>query len=70
MSDTVTAALEGLRIRERELELDACAVKARVEEVRELILALEHPRRRPGRPRKISVVEAEPQPEPEEGAAA
>ena len=52
MSDTVTAALEGLRLRERELELDAVAIKARVDEIRDLIGLLEHPRRKAGRPRK------------------
>lgn len=69
MSDTVTAALEGLRERERALELDAVAIKARVEEVRELILALEHPRRRPGRPRSVPVIQM-PDRQPEEGTAA
>jgi hypothetical protein len=57
MSDTVTAALEGLKIRERELELDACAIRARVEEIRDLIGLLEHgPRRKAGRPRNRSTV--------------
>jgi hypothetical protein len=68
MSDTVTAALEGLRIRERELELDAVAIKARVEEIRDMIALLEHgPRRRPGRPRsRSSIIEM---PERVEGGA-
>jgi hypothetical protein len=59
MSDTdaVAAALVGLRLRERELELDACAIRARVEEIRDLIGLLEHgSRRRPGRPRSRPTV--------------
>jgi hypothetical protein len=40
MSDTTEAALIGLRERLRDLELDAVAVRARVEEVRELIARL------------------------------
>jgi hypothetical protein len=59
MSDTdaVAAALTGLRERERTLELDAVAIRSRVEEVRELIGLLEHgPRRRPGRPRSRPTV--------------
>jgi hypothetical protein len=47
MSDT----LEALRQRERELELEAVAIRARVDEVRALIITLEHGPRR-GRPRK------------------
>ena len=68
MSDTdaVAAALTGLRIRERELELEACAVKARVEEIRDMIERLE-PRRRPGRPpRKITVINLPHQPQDNE----
>jgi hypothetical protein len=56
MSDTVSAALEGLRIRERELEMDAVAIKARVDEIRDLIGLLEHGGRRRGRPRSRSTV--------------
>jgi hypothetical protein len=61
MSDTntITAALEGLRCRERELELEAVAVKARVEEIRDMIERLE-PRRRPGRPRNASMLNPYP----------
>ena len=57
MSETTDAALVGLRERERSLELEAVAIKARVEEVRELIETLERgPRRKPGRPRNVSMV--------------
>ena len=57
MSDTTEAALVGLRIRERVLELEAYAIKARVEEIRDMIAMLEHgPRRRPGRPRSRSTI--------------
>jgi hypothetical protein len=57
MSDTTEAALTGLRERLRDLELDACAVRSRVEEVRSLIELLEHgTRRRPVRPRNASAI--------------
>jgi hypothetical protein len=50
--------LAALRQRERDLELDACSVRARVEEVRELIALLENgPRRKSGRPRRPTVIE-------------
>jgi hypothetical protein len=73
MSDApdATATLEALRERRRSLELDAVAVKARCEEVAELIAMLEHSaRRRPGRPRKPVEVIGLPihQPEPEDAA--
>ena len=64
--DTMTGALEGLRIRLRELELEAVDVRARVAEVRTLIEHLENPRRR--RARKLQAVET--QPEPDNGEAA
>jgi hypothetical protein len=61
MSDTTEAALIGLRERLRDLELDACAVRSRVEEVRSLIELLEHgTRRRPGRPRNASALNPAP----------
>ena len=53
-TDTITAALAGLRCRERELELEAVAVRARVEEIRDMIERLEPPRRRVGRPRRVT----------------
>ena len=59
MSDTPdTAVLSALRSRQRDLELDAVAVRSRIEEIAELIAMLEHgPRRRPGRPRRpITVI--------------
>jgi hypothetical protein len=45
-------SLDALRLRERELELDAVLVRGRIEEVRGLILLAE--RRRGGRPRKAT----------------
>ena len=59
MSDILLpATLDSLRERERTLEFDACAVKARIEEVRELIALLEQgPRRRPGRPKRLAIME-------------
>jgi hypothetical protein len=48
-------SLDALRLRERELELDAVLIRGRMEEVRTLIdIAL---RRRGGRPRKSAIVE-------------
>jgi len=78
MSDTVGMTLEALTERERSLELDAVAIKARIEEIRELRNMLEHPRKPRGRPRREpSVVEmptrvtgaiAGAEPEPPEAA--
>jgi hypothetical protein len=48
--------LAALKLRQRDLELDAVAVKSRIEEVAELIAMLERPQRR-GRPRKFEVIE-------------
>jgi len=45
-----------VKLRQRDLELDAVAVKSRIEEVAELIAMLERPQRR-GRPRKLEAVE-------------
>jgi hypothetical protein len=42
--------LAALKLRQRDLELDAVAVKSRIEEVAELIALLEHPQRKRGRP--------------------
>jgi hypothetical protein len=57
MSDIPDSVLVALRNRERELELDAIAVRARIEEVREAIAVVEHAGRRRGRPRKVDLVE-------------
>ena len=46
--------LAALRLRLRDLELDAVAVKSRIEELRDIIDRLEHPQRK--RPRKITVI--------------
>ena len=52
MSETILP-IETLRERLRDLEQEAVIIRARVEEVRELIALLERgPRRKPGRPRK------------------
>ena len=48
--------LAALRTRERDLELDAMAVRSRIEEVRSMIDLIERPPRR-GRPRKLEVIE-------------
>ena len=70
MSDTDTEGLRErlrvrlgvVRLRLRELELDATLVRGRIEEAREEEMALielldETPRRRPGRPREADIVE-------------
>jgi hypothetical protein len=69
MSDTDIASLrerlrtrlEQVRVRLRDLELDATLVRGRTEEAREEEAALmemldDTPRRRPGRPRNVTVV--------------
>ena len=57
MTGTCPDLLEALKQRERDLELDAMAVRSRVEEVRNMIALLERPPRRGGRPRKLEVIE-------------
>ena len=47
--------LEALKLRERELEIDAVLVRGRIEELRHIIAEME--RRRGGRPRKTAIVE-------------
>ena len=49
MTGTCPDLLAALKLRQRDLELDAVAVKSRIEEVAELIAMLERPQRR-GRP--------------------
>ena len=66
MSDTSHDLLAVLLQRRRDLELDAVAIKSRIEEIAELIDLIEHPRRR--RARKLQAVET--QPEPDNGDAA
>jgi hypothetical protein len=51
--------LEALRLRERELELDAVLIRGRVLEIRNMIQELE--RRRGGRPRRTAEVAVIPQ---------
>jgi hypothetical protein len=51
--------LEALRLRERELEIDAVLVRGRIEELRHIIAEVE--RRRGGRPRKGSQIAIVPQ---------
>ena len=59
MTGTCPDLLAALRTRERDLELDAMAVRSRIEEVRSMIDLLERPPRR-GRPRKLEAVAIEP----------
>ena len=56
MTGTCPDLLAALRTRERDLELDAMAVRSRIEEVRSMIDLIERPPRR-GRPRKLEVIE-------------
>jgi hypothetical protein len=56
MTGTCPDLLAALRTRERDLELDAMAVRSRIEEVRSMIDLIERPPRR-GRPRKLEAVE-------------
>jgi hypothetical protein len=58
MSDTETHIL-ALRMRVRDLELQAVEIKARYEEALSTLEMLEHPRRKPGRPRKVHDADAE-----------
>ena len=51
MSDQQDSLVDHLRDRLRDLELEACAIRARVEEVRSLLAQAE--RRRPGRKPKV-----------------
>ena len=51
--------LEALRLRERELELDAVLIRGRVLEIRNMISEME--RRRGGRPRKTENIAIIPQ---------
>jgi hypothetical protein len=70
MSDTIGDAIAGLQQRERELELDACTTRARIEEVRELLAQLQHPgRKRARRVRQPQLVALEPPGMHVEGAA-
>jgi len=50
VSDTISDAIAGLQQRERELELEACTIRARIEEVRDMLARLQHPGRRRARP--------------------
>ena len=56
MTGTCPDLLAALHTRERDLELDAMAVRSRIEEVRSMIDLIERPPRR-GRPRKLEAVE-------------
>jgi hypothetical protein len=59
MTGTCPDLLAALHLRMRDLELEACDVKARVSELRDVIDRLERPQRR-GRPRKLEAVAIEP----------
>ena len=52
MSDEPNDVLEALRLRERELEIEAAMIRARCEELRSTIATLTR-HRRPGRPRRV-----------------
>jgi len=54
VTGTCPDLLAALRLRMSDLELDAVAVKSRIEELRDIIERLEHPQRK--RPRKITVI--------------
>jgi hypothetical protein len=56
VTGTCPDLLAALHTRMRDLELEACDVKARVSELRDVIDRLERPQRR-GRPRKLEVIE-------------
>jgi hypothetical protein len=56
MNGSCPDLLAALHTRMRDLELEACDVKARVSELRDVIDRLERPQRR-GRPRKPELVE-------------
>ena len=57
--NTCPDLLAALHTRMRDLELEACDVKARVSELRDVIDRLERPQRR-GRPRKLEAVPEPP----------
>jgi hypothetical protein len=57
--NTCPDLLAALHLRMRDLELEACDVKARVSELRDVIDRLERPQRR-GRPRKLEAVPEPP----------
>ena len=48
-------SLEALKLREKELSLDAVMIRGRIEELRHIIAEVE--RRRGGRPRKTAILE-------------
>jgi hypothetical protein len=48
--NTCPDLLAALKLRQRDLELDAVAVKSRIEEIAELIDMIERPQRKRGRP--------------------
>jgi CelD/BcsL family acetyltransferase involved in cellulose biosynthesis len=77
MSDTTDAVLEQLRTTLRELELDHVQLAGRILQIQHDIALVENgPRRRPGRPRRPTVLEmpdrvagAQHEPETQENAA-
>jgi hypothetical protein len=52
-------SLEALKLREKELSLDAVMIRGRIEELRHIIAEVE--RRRGGRPRNVSKLNPHPQ---------
>jgi len=70
MTGTCPDLLAALRQRERDLELEVGATRARLEEVREMVAWLENgPKRKPGRQRRSTVVDPPDPPIHVEGAA-
>jgi hypothetical protein len=58
MTGTCPDLLAALRLRERDLEMELGANRARLEEVREMVAWLETgPKRKPGRQRRPTIVE-------------
>jgi hypothetical protein len=61
VSDTTTEShIIAMKMRVRDLELQAVEIKARYEEALATLEMLEHPRRPRGRPRSVSAVQQEP----------
>ena len=56
--NTCPDLLAALKLREKDLELEAGAIRARLEEVRDMVAWLENgPKRKPGRQRRPAAVE-------------
>jgi hypothetical protein len=60
VSDNTESHIIALKMRVRDLELQAVEIKARYEEALATLEMLEHPRRPRGRPRSVSTAQQEP----------